>query len=596
MFGFKKDEKDKEVDASCEISLTNIFALNNNKATAAAKAKANGMNPVIVNSAISEDGKSLTSAGHHIVSIVLDAKGKAADEVKKAASEALRAYANVFGGPESEKALVDDKIYSLDDEVGADENNEGKEGAPSVSESVSSRDSAINSHRKRFASLLVTEAGKDLISQVVKSRIDSGEWQLDDVRKNLKDKYYQQIKTDLADAGDDPDNAKKQSVDSIQKVIDSKEFEDSLDVSSKKDDSGGPAKLGYYFVYEFKVNGLKETSVGDALKKAGAKILDGVGIKFTSLFGGGGDEISGKDLRQGLSSAFGGIDPNQLVSKFHANMAKKIPTGGRCDVSVYDKNTILRSTKQYLDAQAKKKVMDADYTLAMRVSEQEGRKGITPQLIADVLTASISGVFKKFKNKVTKDDVIVVNNSKNRGRNAARATAAAPVDDASSQSDVVSEAWRDSTSSSMCHPDLAVKTGNASAKLFRHLFEEADPPALLKVDFKYPADPSKPEGNKESFKKDGSPVVIEVSPKTRLGDKDKKIPIDQARQQFASNGYEFIGWMPPLKGDPEITKDTTFVAQYRKQKDVENKDDAGVEYDYYLIPMPGLKYKSEDDE
>lgn len=215
MFGFKKDEKDKEVDASCEISLTNIFALNNNKATAAAKAKANGMNPVIVNSAISEDGKSLTSAGHHIVSIVLDAKGKAADEVKKVASEALRAYANVFGGPESEKALVDDKIYSLDDEVGADENNEGKEGTPSVSESVSSGDSTTNCHKKRLASLLVTEAGKELISQVVKSRIDSGEWQLDDVRKNLKDKYYQQIKTDLADAGDDPDNAKKQSVDSI---------------------------------------------------------------------------------------------------------------------------------------------------------------------------------------------------------------------------------------------------------------------------------------------------------------------------------------------------------------------------------------------
>lgn len=93
-------------------------------------------------------------------------------------------------------------------------------------------------------------------------------------------------------------------------MIDSKEFEDSLDVSSKKDDGDGPAKLGYYFVYEFKVNGLKETSVGDALKKAGAKILDGVGIKFTSLFGGGGGEISGKDLRQGLSSAFSGIDPN----------------------------------------------------------------------------------------------------------------------------------------------------------------------------------------------------------------------------------------------------------------------------------------------
>ena len=96
-------------------------------------------------------------------------------------------------------------------------------------------------------------------------------------------------------------------------------------------------------------------------------------------------------------------------------MRKKIPSDGHCVVSVYDKNTILRNTKRFLDAQAKKKVMDADYTLAIKVGEQDGRKGITPQVIADVLNNSIVGIFKKFKNKVTKDDVIVVNNSKNRG-------------------------------------------------------------------------------------------------------------------------------------------------------------------------------------
>ena len=80
----------------------------------------------------------------------------------------------------------------------------------------------------------------------------------------------------------------------------------------KKDDSknSGQSKFGFYFVYEFKVNGLKETSIGDALKKVGTKLLDGVGIKFTSLFGGGGGEITGKDIRKGLQDAFGGIDPD----------------------------------------------------------------------------------------------------------------------------------------------------------------------------------------------------------------------------------------------------------------------------------------------
>lgn len=570
MFGFKKGEKDKEVRASCEISLTNVFVLNHNKAKAAAVAKANGLNPVVANSALSEDEKTLTSAGHHMVSIVLDSKDKAEEEIKKAATEALKVYATQFGGPGAEKALTEDKIYSLDDEVGADENNEGKEGEGKLDES------------------LVLEAGKELISQVVKAKIDSGDWQLDDVRKNLKDKYYKQIKDELAKAGDDPVNAKKQSVDSIQKVIDSKEFEDSLE---KKADEGGnkPNKSGYYFVYEFKVNGLKETSIGDALKKIGTKLLDGVGIKFTSLFGGGGSEITGKDIRQGLQGAFGGIDPDQLVSKFQTNMRKKIPTDGRCDVSVYDKNTILRNTKQYLDAQAKKKIMDADYTLAIKVSEQDGRKEITPQLIADILTNSIVGVFKKFKNKVTKDDVIVVNNSKNRGREAAKTQVEAPVKDGG----VVSEAYL--STASLVYTKIILEHFDSPRRLFDMLFE-AETPTMLSVDFKYPSDPSQPEGNKENFEKDGKPIVIKVTPGKSIGDKDKNIPVAQAKQQFISSGYEFIGWTPKLKGDPKITKNTTFVAQYKKQKNAKDTDNAGITYDYYLVPMPGLKYKNEDDE
>ena len=191
MFGFKKGEKDKEVRSSCEISLTNIFVLNHNKAKSQALKVLTSGNPKVTNSALSEDESTLTSAGHHLVSIVVD-KPNDEDEAKKA----LKAYASQWGGYDSYKALTDDKIYSLDDEVGADENNEGKEGTGKLNEAA-----------------LFLEADKKLISKVVKAKIDSGEWKLDNVRRDLiptkkyKDGYYHIIKDELVKAGDDPDNA-----------------------------------------------------------------------------------------------------------------------------------------------------------------------------------------------------------------------------------------------------------------------------------------------------------------------------------------------------------------------------------------------------
>lgn len=582
MFGFKKGEKDKEVGASCEISLTNIFVLNHNKAKSQALKVLTSGNPKVTNSALSEDESTLTSAGHHLVSIVVDKPSdeNEAKKVQDTVKKALKAYASQWGGYDAYKALTDDKIYSLDDDVGADENNEGKEGTGKLSEAA-----------------LVLEAKKEDISLIIKAKIDSGEWKLEDIRKDLiptkkvKDGYYLTIKDELKKAGFK--DAQKQSAQSIQDIIDSKEFEDSL---QKK-----LSKFGFYFVYEFKVNGLKETSIGDALKKVGTKLLDGVGIKFTSLFGGGGEEITGKDIRKGLQDAFGGIDPDQLVSRFHANMRKKIPSDGHCDVSVYDKNTILRNTKRFLDAQAKKKVMDADYTLAIKISEQDGRKGITPQVIADVLTTSIVGIFKKFKNKVTKDDVIVVNNSKDRGVKAAKSQANADNEAVVTETmrDLVFEAYNQLVPCDSSLVSNKSSSLNASFDICQILFEASSSPSMLSVDFKYPVEPTQPEGTKKNFMiTDGGnqPIVIEVVPGGTIGDKDKNIPVAQAEQKFISSGFEFIGWLPKLKGDPKITKNTTFVAQYRKKKDAKDLDNAGVTYDYYLVPMPGLKYKSEDDE
>jgi len=37
---------------------------------------------------------------------------------------------------------------------------------------------------------------------------------------------------------------------------------------------------------------------------------------------------------------------------------------------------------------------------------------LNPRIVADIVTASISGLFKKFKNKITKDDVIYIKDFK----------------------------------------------------------------------------------------------------------------------------------------------------------------------------------------
>ena len=579
MFGFKKGEKDKEVGASCEISLTNIFVLNHNKAKSQALKVLTSGNPKVTNSALSEDESTLTSAGHHLVSIVVDKPNdeNEAKKVQDTVKKALKAYASQWGGYDAYKALTDDKIYSLDDEVGADENSEGKEGTGKLSESF-------------LLERALTTEEKKLLYQVIDGKMSKKGWKPEDIRF-----HYDELKN-IKGFGRLGRNEVKNAI--IEKWPGA--FKDGDWEDKKENPING--KFGFYFVYEFKVNGLKETSIGDALKKVGTKLLDGVGIKFTSLFGGGGEEITGKDIRKGLQDAFGGIDPDQLVSRFHANMRKKIPSDGHCDVSVYDKNTILRNTKRFLDAQAKKKVMDADYTLAIKVGEQDGRKGITPQVIADVLNNSIVGIFKKFKNKVTKDDVIVVNNSKNRGvktaKNQANADSEAVVTE--TMRDLVFEAYNQLVPCDSSLVSNKSSSPDVSFDICQMLFEASSSSSMLSVDFKYPVEPTQPEGIKKNFMTtDGGdqPIVIEVAPGGTIGDKDKNIPVAQAEQKFISSGFEFIGWLPKLKGDPKITKNTTFVAQYRRKKDAKDIDtNAGVTYDYYLVPMPGLKYKDEDDE
>ena len=66
--------------------------------------------------------------------------------------------------------------------------------------------------------------------------------------------------------------------------------------------------------------------------------------------------------------------------------------------------------KDKLDTKQKQKVKSADYSLCYKVeANDKSKKLINTTVVADFITRSIKGLFKKFKNAVKPDDVILVN-------------------------------------------------------------------------------------------------------------------------------------------------------------------------------------------
>ena len=66
-------------------------------------------------------------------------------------------------------------------------------------------------------------------------------------------------------------------------------------------------------------------------------------------------------------------------------------------------------------AQDKKKILDADYSIAIKIpSSSKAREFIKPALIASLMNKAIAEVqpSRKSKNKISEKDIIVVSNSK----------------------------------------------------------------------------------------------------------------------------------------------------------------------------------------
>ena len=569
-FGFT-DAKDPEVKPCCDIDVAGIFAANHQKAVELAKkaaktAKAEDL--TITNSALSEDGTKLASAGEHIVCATLD-RVKDDDvnnaETRKQAVEILKVYAKQFSG---EDDLDEKKIYSLQEEG---DQPKAPEPEPKKEETSKPKDDTEDPSIDANVNLKEsTEESKE------ESSIDSSKFVSPDGQSSTSEENKQ-------------DSSKEDASSSAQTQT----------------------KLGYYFVYKLKVEGIKESTFIDALKKMSAKVIDGfdMKVKFTSLFGGGGDdlELSGKKMRQWFQAD---IDPDKLVNVFDDKIQKKFPSEkyGRPDVTIYDKNLIIKTLGGLVGAQDKKKILDADYSIAVKFpSSNKSKELIKPAFIASLMNKAIAEVqpSRKGKNKISAKDVIVVSNSKNKAIsdiNSKRQSANEP-----EENSIMTETYYQFNNVFGIVKDKLFEDVDNQRKLFDLFFEEdANKTKTVTIRFKKPRSWDSPKDNKpEDFE---SPIVKVVSKGLTFGSikKDADVETAEAKAQSAFSEFAvFDGWTVEGSNGKSITdrevfnQDTTLIAKYKQKKKADAEDDlksVGKDFDYYVIPMPGLKYPTKDDE
>ena len=554
-FGFT-DAKDPEVKPCCDVDVTGIFAANHQKAVKSGEdAAKEAKDLTITNSALSEDGTKLASAGEHIVCATLtkvDGDDAENSKTREVAFKVLAAYAKQFSGQDLDQS----KVYSLQEE-----GDQPKAPEPEPKKEEPKDDTSDGGE----ISAGLNEAKK-------KSSIDPGQF------KNADD----------LESGEE------------------KKKDASKDTNS--DEQKQPTKLGYYFVYKLVVEGIKESAFADALKKMSTKVIDGfdMKVKFTSLFGGGGDELelSGKKMRQWFQAD---VDPDKLVNTFDDKVQKKFPSEkyGKLDTKIYDKNLMIKTLGGLVGAQDKKKILDADYSIAIKIpSSSKAREFIKPALIASLMNKAIAEVqpSRKGKNKISEKDIIVVSNSKAKEIKAANNERQGSEPDENS---VFAESYYCLHNNAGIDKILLFEALDSQQQIFDFFFEK-DGDSKITITFKKPTSWASPNDKEpEDFE---TPITISVAKNSKFEDIRKKKEVEKAKKlaQGAFDEYaDFSGWVieggknSPITDEQVFNKSTVLVAYYKKKNKADAEDDlkgAGKDFDYYVIPMPGLKYPTKDDE
>ena len=358
-----KNANDVPLESVASLSIPTIISALHQKALKETNAASKGAK--ITNSAI-EDGKDkLNSAGEHIISAIPAEEGKELD--KKTAIELLKTYVQWFVGPDLAKKVDSSTVKSLLEAPGTKKNDSKDE----------------KNESKKFMSF----------RQYLLLEADGEE------PPKFEDSEEKKEEPEEKEEGSEPP---KFEGDDKEKKDDGKE-NSKKDSDDKKDDN-----VGYYIPYSLKVEGLPQTALKDSMKKFAKTFFDDVKFTASGLFG-GGDSFTVKDVKDKWNEAFGPIDPDDLKDKITKEINTKFPKIEHTDVEVQDQDTLISDLGSQIDSAQKKLIRSSKYSLFIKVREFDPKKPLlNSRIIADIVTSSISGLFKKFKNKITKNDVIYI--------------------------------------------------------------------------------------------------------------------------------------------------------------------------------------------
>lgn len=394
---------DKTSSSVAQLNVSNIIIALHQNAIDKCKGKL-GDQFRIRNSAISDDGDKtkIESAGEHIISVIpTEAAAKKKEKViKKAALDALKLYVSWFVGPDLANKVNDNTVKSLAEAPGANAKTPKKD----------DNDKNVNEEHKPFMSF----------SQFLREADENG----DEENPNPPN-----VPSDEDEGGEEEENNEENP--NPPKVPSDAE-EDDKDKKDKKDnddtnDDANSSQLGYYITYEMNVKGLKKNKLEDSvkafrktLKNYFSTFFDDLTITASGIFG-GGQSFTVKDVKSALRKTFGPIDPDELAKNVRERIEKKF-SGSSPDVqvNVQDTKTLLSDVGIALKKKEKddgvnysSKISKSQYALFIKIDQDDPKKQILNRgTIANIVIASIPGIYKKLATAITKNDVIHIENYK----------------------------------------------------------------------------------------------------------------------------------------------------------------------------------------
>ena len=376
------DNEQNEAQNVADLSIPTIVSALHQTAISKSDAKSKGAR--ITNSAIEEkDGKGkIKSAGEHIVSVLPIDEKKPIE--KKVAVELLKTYVQWFVGPDLASKINDSTVKSLTEAPGYEDTSKKPE------------------EKKE-------EKPEEKKKEKTGDEFNDAEG-FNESKKFMSFKQFLKEADEFSDAKglNDPDDEKTEEPKDEFNSSEGLEDDEDKKTDEKQNDEAKQSKIGYYVPYSLKIEGLPQVALKDAMKKFVKTFFDDVTIKASGLFG-GGDSFTVKDIKKSLRNVFGPIDPDELVNSIQNRIEKMYPNTNRPSVSVQDKTTLISDLGKQIDGTQKKMINTADYSLFIKVNEDDPKKPIlNTRVVADIVTSSIKGLFKKFKNKITKNDVIFI--------------------------------------------------------------------------------------------------------------------------------------------------------------------------------------------